>query len=178
MSNLSSANEFLHSNSDKSSDQCTLVVTTTNHHPSVNGAMQRVILTVPAQGTSSVPPQGSSNSPPQDNDNNFPSHLICVFNFEPPVRPVTYNIPDSNENLSSQVFEHADLYRFIATPGMSGIHLDGVHYVKHPLTGATVLCDAAMDFIQEVSPSTRTRIINERERHQLSSDNRPITQEL
>jgi hypothetical protein len=89
MSNPSSADEILHSDSDASRD------------PSVNGGMQHAILTIPVQGTSSVPPKGSSNSPPKDNDDDFPSHLMCVFSFKPPVCSVTFNIIDSNGNLSS-----------------------------------------------------------------------------
>lgn len=48
---------------------------------------------------------------------NFPSLLTCPVNLDPLAIPVTFNIPDKDGNLSSQVFEYSALYRVIYTKG-------------------------------------------------------------
>jgi hypothetical protein len=92
-----------------------------------NRERQHIISTVPTQGFSSVPTQRSSNPPTRVNDGDFPSHLSCPINFEHPLHAVTFDIPDSNGNLSAKVFEHSDLYQFIAASNVIGRELDVVH---------------------------------------------------
>jgi hypothetical protein len=53
------------------------------------------------------------------NEDDFPSHLLCPFLIaEPPITAVTFDIPDSNGDVSMQVFEESCLYRHIATAGI------------------------------------------------------------
>jgi hypothetical protein len=101
---------------------------------------QRIISPIPTR-------QDSTPSRPLAEHDDFPSHLICPFHFEPPIASVTFDIPDLNGNISPQVFEHTDLYRFIATPGMIGTEFDTVHHVKHPMSNTIVSQDIATTFI-------------------------------
>ena len=55
-------------------------------------------------------------------EDDCPSHLLCSFPMgELPIVAVTFDIPDSNDHVSMQVFEESCLYRHIATTGIGGL---------------------------------------------------------
>ena len=122
------------------------------------------------------PPTHGPGDAPMDNIGNdeFPSHLLCPFLVnEPPVNAVTFDIPDSQGRTSQQAFEHSEIYRFIATPGVGNARA----HVRHPTASSTILRREALSFVRAVSPETQALITLERERRGLSLDeSSPLTQ--
>ena len=104
--------------------------------------------------------EGASSS------SDFPSTNLCGISREPPIRACTFDIPDSNGNISDQVFDFVTLFINISTP----IDGSGYRHVRHPLTNATIHRSLAQVYIRDVSNERQEVITAERRRRGLSMD--------
>ena len=108
----------------------------------------------------------------QDENNECPSQLLCCLTQEPPINGVTFDIPTTTGQISTQVFEHADLYRMIYTRGM----LSAYRIVRHPIFDAHVPRELALSFVKPVSTDIQQQMDDERLRQSLSlEEESPLT---
>ena len=93
---------------------------------------------------------------------------------ETPVDGLTLDIPGTNGQLSTQVFEYSRLFCFIRIPNTG----QKFHMVKHPLSGAMVRRNLALNFVNRVSAETQNILNQERLRMILTLlDDTPLNEE-
>lgn len=123
---------------------------------------------------------GATNVPYTRNTNNdnhelalFPSYFICPITQQPPVRGVTFDIPEYVvQSRCPQVFEYSAIYRYIAIQGVYHAR----RYVSHPITRKSVRRDEALLFVHDVDTESQEIINQEHLRIGLSlEDERPLT---
>ncbi len=73
------------------------------------------------------------------NLHDIPSQHICPLTQEPPVVGVYFDVPDINGDVTDQVFERSQLYRWIATPG----NMRMCQNISHPINQQFVPCPSA-----------------------------------
>ena len=106
----------------------------------------------------------------------FPNYYICPISQQPPLRAVTFDIPQEDETQQQrcpQVFECSIIYRQIASQGV-GIARQSV---AHPITKQWAKCDAALSFVHDVDEPTPEIIRQQRLQMDLTiQDSQPLFQ--
>ena len=103
---------------------------------------------------------------PSAGPGDFPSLLTCPINMEPPAVPVTFDVPNEDGVLCSQVFEYSALYRAIYTKGVRQAY----RKIRHTITGDWIRRDQALALVKRVPPNLQAMIAAERVRLGLSID--------
>ena len=136
-----------------------------------------------ASGRGSINPGNSTSrvvspfSQHEDANEFSPQHLCPFLLGEPPVDGAYFDVPGADNQISAQVFEYSQLYRYIVANGRWPLRSFGE--VRHPMNGGWVRRDQALALVRRVSVETQAILSAERARQGLSLvDSQPITNEL
>jgi hypothetical protein len=106
------------------------------------------------------------------NLHDIPSQHICLLTQEPPVVGVYFDVPDINGDVTDQVFEQSQLYRWIATPGNMRMRQN----VSHPINQQFVPRPSAWNLVRAVSTDLQAVLTRERQALNLVLvDENPLT---